>query len=88
MELFEWCDKGKKQILLDLINHWWLNETAPEELFNARVVPIYKKGETDKADNDMQISLLSSFYKIYMTLIRKRIQKAIEPNLSKNTIWF
>ena len=67
--------------MLALFNTWWRHKNAPDALFLARVVPIYKKGETDKASNYRPISLLSSFYKIYMVLIRTRIQSAIDHKL-------
>ena len=57
MELIKWLDKDNREIVLNMINGWWSNEEAPNELFDARVVPIYKKGETDNAANYRPISL-------------------------------
>ena len=88
MELLKWLDKENRQLLLNMINSWWSSAAGPEELFLARVVPIYKKGDTDKASNYRPISLLSSFYKIYMILIRTRIQRAIEDKLCKTQYGF
>ena len=70
-------------MLLANINHWWETETSPEELYYARVATIYKKGETSRAENYRPISLLGGFYKIYMMLIRKRIQTEVEDIVSK-----
>ena len=66
MELLKWLDKDNRESLLRLFNEWWINKNAPEELLLARVVPIFKKGDSDKASNYRPISLLSSFYKIYI----------------------
>ena len=66
MELLKWLDASNRARLLDLINNWWTERKAPQELFVARVVPIFKKGETDDAANYRPISLLSSVYKIYI----------------------
>jgi hypothetical protein len=66
MELLKWLDASNGTRLLDLINKWWTERKAPQELFVARVVPIFKKGETDDAANYRPISLLSSVYKIYI----------------------
>ena len=55
---------------------------APEELYHARVASIHKKGDTSRAENYRPISLLSSLYKIYMILIRTRIQEEVEKAIS------
>lgn len=84
MELIhKWLNQENRKIILRLINKWWNDETAPQEISNARVVPLYKKGETDNAANFRPISLLSSFYKIYMTLIRTIIQEGVENKICK-----
>ena len=64
MELIKWLDNANRRLLLDLFNSWWHSRTAPSALFTARVVPIFKKGDTDVASNYRPISLLNSFYKI------------------------
>ena len=33
-------------IILDIINEWWEQEQIPDEAMNARVVLIYKEGDT------------------------------------------
>ena len=85
MELFEWLDKDNWLHLLSLINTWWKDRKAPQELFFARVVPIYiyKKGDADVAANYRPISLLNSAYKIYMMMIRSRMQTAISHQIAK-----
>ena len=68
MELLKWLDDSNRRCFLHLINDWWVQRKAPKELFIARVVPLYKKGDTDNAANYRPISLLSSVYKIYMII--------------------
>ena len=51
--------------------------------FFAQVVPIYKKGDTDEPSNYRPISLLNSFYQLYMILIRQRLQALLEDTLTK-----
>ena len=41
-----------------------------------------QKGDTSKAENYRPISLLSSLYKIYMIMIRSRIQEEVEKAIS------
>jgi len=88
MELLKWLDDANRQCLLNLINKWWIQREAPKELFAARVVPLYKKGDTDNAANYRPISLLSSLYKIYMMMIRQRMQDAIDDKLSPTQYGF
>ena len=83
MELLKWLDHRNRLLLLRTINEWWTQEEAPQELYYAKVATIYKKGETNRAENYRPISLLSGFYKIYMMLIRKRIQEEVEDIVSK-----
>ena len=82
-ELIKWLGTKNRKLLLATINHWWETETSPEELYYAKVATIYKKGETSKVENYRPISLLGGFYKIYMILIRKRIQTDVEDIISK-----
>ena len=87
MELYKWLDHGNRLKLSSILNTWWL-EGAPEELFTARVVPIYKKGKIDEPTNYRPISLLNSLYKIYATLFRHRMQQAVESKVSSNPYGF
>ena len=82
-ELIEWLDMDNRTWVLNTINTWWHDREAPEELYHARVATIYKKGETNKASNDRPISLLSSFYKVYMIMIRARLQAEVEKQISQ-----
>ena len=54
----------------------------------ARVVPIYKKGDIDDPSNYRPISLLNSTYKIFVSLVRTRIQKAVDSKLSETQFGF
>ena len=67
---------------MNTINQWGKEKTAPEELYHARVATIYKKGDTDKASNYGLISFLSSFYKLYMIMIRAKIQAETDKIIS------
>lgn len=44
----------------------------------ARVVPIYKKGGVDYPANYRPISLLNSLYKIFVSLVREKLEKAVD----------
>ena len=88
MELFKWMDAENRNFLLNIINHWWRHRQAPESIFRARVVSIFKKGDTDLPENYRPISLLTTLYKIYMIMIRNRLQVVLEDHLCETQYGF
>ena len=82
MELFKWMNKQSRARILDIVNGWWSTSQIPEDACLGRVVPLYKKGDTYLPSNYRPISLLNSVYKIYMCLIRNRLQVVLDPALS------
>ena len=66
------CKRGK---LKDVLNELWENENIPEELLQARLVLIFKKGDTNDLANYRPISLLNAVYNIYAAILPKRIEK-------------
>ena len=70
MELIKWLGGTSRKWLLNT-NLWWKEQKAPEEIYHA------SNSTTDKASNYRPISLLSSFCKLYMILIRTRVQAEI-----------
>ena len=56
-----------------VLNDWWRGENIPEDTLKARVVMIYKKGDTGKYEHYRPISLLNSIYKIFTAILQKRI---------------
>ena len=61
---------------LNIINHWWRHKQAPESIFRARVVSIFKKGDTDLPENYRPISLLTTIYKGVATMLDDSTKKA------------
>ena len=84
----ESLNNENKQFLLDILNHWWTDATVPQDILLARVVPIYKKGDIDNPSNYRPISLLNAMYKIYVSLARARVQKAVEFKVSPTQYGF
>ena len=87
MELFKEMNDECIEEITKLLNLWWEKEDIPEETLRARVVLIYKKGDSGKYENYRPISLLNSIYKIYAAIIQKKISKNARRTLNKNTIW-
>ena len=65
--------KEMTDTLLDLVreelNKWWTEETVPEDQLQARIVLIFKKGNTRNIDNYRPISLLNAMYKIFAAIL-------------------
>ena len=61
-----------------LLNIWWETETVPRELTQAHIASVYKKGNTDLQDNYRPLSLLNIIYKIYVKIIKQRLDEGIE----------
>ena len=69
--------------ILDLLNQWWTAGAIPPETLQARIVMIYKKGDTSKMENYRPTALLNSTYKIYAAIIQRRLADQLDPYLQK-----
>lgn len=69
-----------------MFNEWWVNKNCPEELTEATVASIYKKGDTSKQENYRPISLLPALYKIFAHILKQIIEKGATKIIAKNTI--
>ena len=75
MEIFKELTEVKRDILRETLNEWWIHEKVPEEQLKARVVLIFKKGDSSDWANFRPISLLNSTYKIIAAIIQRRLAK-------------
>ena len=53
----------------------------PEEVLKARVVLLFKKGDTTNCSNYRPISLLNTVYKIFAALLHRLIADTLDPHL-------
>eukprot|EP00975_Prorocentrum_lima_P000900 188648-Prorocentrum_lima.AAC.1 len=67
--------------VLQLFNQWYTDSLVPPHITKARVVLIYKKGDSNKFENYRPISLLSTMYKLYALLLRVRLQTTLDKQL-------
>ena len=65
-----------KEVLLQLINRCWQWEMIPEQLNEAEIFLIFKKGSATLPTSYRPISLLQCIYKIYTALIQRRLAEA------------
>ena len=83
-ELFSRMNADNRRWFLNLLNSWWSNQVAPNYVFCTRVVPFYKKGDTDEPS----VSLLNSFHKLCMIVIRQGLQVVLENNITQTQYGF
>ena len=86
MEAFKEMDDENLEHLLKTLNEWWKHEEIPEEILEARIAMIFKKGDTSDLNNYRPIALLNSTYKIIASIIQNRIAEKLDEQLQKNTI--
>ena len=70
------------------MNEWWRKQEVPEELTNANIASIYKKGNTEKQENYRPISLLNLFYKIFAKILKQRIEEQVDNELQSTQYGF
>eukprot|EP00973_Karenia_brevis_P063881 8879750-Karenia_brevis.AAC.1 len=81
-------DQTNRHKILDIINDWWIHENIDEDTLLARVVLIYKKGDTNLCENYRPISLLNTMYKIMAAAIHTRLERGMEQHLQKTQYGF
>jgi len=88
MEYFKELDDDNLQEVLNLINMWYYNQEIPEEVLLARVVLIFKKGDTANLKNYRPISLLNAIYKLLAAMIQVSLADKMEGVLQKTQYGF
>jgi hypothetical protein len=89
MEIFKEMDDESLEGILEILKQWWRTEQIePKETLFARVVLLYKKGDTSKMDNYRPISLLNSMYKIFAAIIHNRLADKLDKFLQKTQYGF
>uniref|UniRef100_A0A1Y1MCV0 Reverse transcriptase domain-containing protein n=1 Tax=Photinus pyralis TaxID=7054 RepID=A0A1Y1MCV0_PHOPY len=74
--------KGR-QMLLDIFNKAFNEETVPTDWDEGLVVPIFKKGDPHDCGNYRGITLLSTTLKLYERILERRLRTIIETTLSE-----
>ncbi len=87
-DFFKEMDEDTREEIRELLNKWWREEDIPEEELEARVVMIYKKGDTSKYENYRPISLLNTIYKLYAAIIQRRLAEKLDKHLQKTQYGF
>ena len=74
-------EKGRSK-LLELLNKCWEGEELYEEMNQADLAVIYKKGPTNKPENYRPIALLNIGYKLMASVIQKRLSEAMDDRIN------
>ena len=88
MEAFKEMDDENLDKIVDLLNEWWNEENIPDEILEARIVLIFKKGDTSNLNNYRPIALLNSIYKIIASIMKTRIAETLDDKLQKTQYGF
>ena len=76
------------ELILNIIHKWWNQEDISEEELRARVVLIFKKGDTNKFDNYRPISLLNTLYKLFAAILQRRISETLDKHVQHTQYGF
>jgi hypothetical protein len=71
-----------------LINYICNNEELPEQWKESIIVPIYKKGDKTDCSNYRGISLLSSSYKIFSSILLSRLAPYVDEIIGNHQCGF
>jgi Holliday junction resolvase-like predicted endonuclease len=82
-ELIKEMNEENLNRILELLNTWWREENIEEADLRARVVLIFKKGDSNIFENYRPISLLNTLYKIFAAILQRRISKTLDRHLQK-----
>ena len=68
LEMVRALSKANRIELLHVLNTWWRSKRLPDPQLLARVVSIFKKGDSQDIANYRPISLLQTFFKLFAPL--------------------
>jgi len=78
MEAWLYGGKAVREGLIDVIRQAWKEGITPRDWKMSVIVPIFKKGDQDRAENYRGISLLCTAYKIFAEILRGRLETEVE----------
>ena len=71
IEMFKAMTEEPREVILNILNQWWTTENIDKHALRARVVHLFKKGNTSDLSNYRPISLLNTMYKIFTVIIQE-----------------
>ncbi|XP_018372884.1 PREDICTED: uncharacterized protein LOC108767472 [Trachymyrmex cornetzi] len=77
-EAWKYAGKRLWKKLVSLMKMVWRKGKIPEDWKKSIIVPIYKRGDKEKATNYRGITLLCTAYKLYAEILKNRLEKETE----------
>ena len=71
-----------------LFKEWWEQDWVPDDILEARVAMIFKKGDSTKFEIYRPISLLNSTYKIFAAIVVTRTQEGVDDSIQETQFGF
>ena len=87
-ELVKWLCVGNRTYMLELYNDILSSGLFPQCFCLANIAACYKKGDATHMKNYRPIALLQVLYKVLASLVRNRLQQALEPWIQRNQFGF
>ena len=88
IEFFKLMNDECFEMVLDIVNDCWINETMPDEMELAELVTLCKKGNVEDPANYRPIALLNTIYKIYASIIQIRLANGLDDSLWETQFGF
>ena len=77
-ELFKNLGENAVETIQHILNSWWISGKQEDNILEANVASLYKKGDTKDQENYRPISLLNYIYKLLAHITRERLREGIE----------
>ena len=87
-EAFKEMSEDNLEEIRSIINQWWEADHIPEDICRARVVLLFKKGDSTDQRNYRPISLLNTTYKIIAAIVKNRIADQLDQHLQETQYGF
>jgi hypothetical protein len=84
MQLWKYSGKKMKKLLLHFFNNLWKQGIVPKEWETALMINIYKKEAGKICNNYRRISLLSTVSKIYVQILKMKVNTTAEGFLNES----
>ena len=86
--VIKWGEPVLTPVLTKLFNKCVSEGTYPDFLKIAKVIPIFKGGDSNEENSYRPISILTQFNRIFEKLLHKRLYSFISPHLYKKQFGF
>ena len=87
-ELFKFLDQDNVISWTECLNSLWRIKKVPDELVQAHIASLYKKGDHENPENYRPISLLNILYKIFASVLKSCLADGLEQHIRPTQFGF